>query len=214
MATRGVRPPRPPRSASARLVIPEAVTETEIKRTDPMSTAAQVVHLATEADWVGLLALRYGAERRLREKGTQQWVSSSARGISQLAEKVRKREVMIIRRGVHAVGCFSLTRDYDPALYGDDPANGAWLYLGKVITAPDAAHTGVGEYVVRYAVDEAKKYDLCGVRINVWSGPDGEGCRQRWAELGFKQTGEVRGQTAGTLMELAVEPEVVVKGEK
>lgn len=165
-----------------------------------------VVHrVSLDRDWDDLVALRLGAERRIREKGSSQW-SDTARGLEQMMHWVNRDEMMIIRRGPRAVGCFALTNDGEPEFWGSDPDRDQSVYLHKAITSPHAAHTGIGELIVSHSIGEARARRAVAVRIEVWKGPNGAGAVRRWEELGFRHVRELDlpGRDVGVLMEIRV----------
>jgi GNAT superfamily N-acetyltransferase len=153
-----------------------------------------------EYDWHGLSALRLAAERSLRSRGIQQW-TDTARGLDQMAQYTNRDEMYLVREGPTAVGCFVLTDQPDVDFWADDPDRDECLYLHKVIAAPWAKGTGIGQMIVEYSMAEAKARKCQAVRLDCWRGNDK--LREHWESLGFTylRTAEVAGRNSGVLME-------------
>jgi GNAT superfamily N-acetyltransferase len=154
-------------------------------------------HRADDGDWMALVSLRFGAERRLRELGIQQW-NDTARGLERLWDYLWRDEVYVVRDGPSAVGCFSMTNTAERGFWVGDPEIAQFLYLHTVIATP---YRGIGAYIVAQALDEARARQLAGVRLDFWKGNDE--LRAVWERHGFTylRTVDVPGRDSGALME-------------
>jgi hypothetical protein len=168
----------------------------------------QVWRAELEKDWYALSALRLAVERDLRERGIPQW-TDTARGLEQMAQYVNRDEMYLVREGPSATGCFALTACPDPDFWSDDPEKDECLYLQKVITAPWAARSGMGRFIVDYATSAADERCCSAVRLNCWEG-NGK-LREHFESLGFTylRTATTRNRSSGVLMEKRLVPAAV-----
>jgi hypothetical protein len=172
----------------------------ESPETPPHLFTRRVWRAKLDYDWYALSTLRLAAERWLRENGITQW-TDHARGLDQMMKYTDHDEMYLVREGPTAVGCFALTDKPDLDFWSGDPERGECLYLNKAITAPWAAHTGVGRFIIDYALAEAAARKCVALRLDCWRG--NEKLRSHFESLGFTylRTAEVRSRNDGVLME-------------
>lgn len=158
-----------------------------------------------EKDWYALSALRLAAERDLRERGINQW-TDTARGLEQMVFFVNRDEMYLVREGPSAVACFVLTGRPDPDFWADDTERHECLYLHKMIVAPWARDTGLGQFIVDHAMAEADERCCSAVRLDCWK--DNEKLKSHFESLGFTylRTVETPGRNDGVLMERRLVP--------
>jgi hypothetical protein len=172
----------------------------ESPETKPGLFKRQIMRANLERDWYALSALRLAAERWLRDNGITQW-TDHARGLDQMMKYTDRDEMYLVREGPTAIGCFALTNRPDLDFWGDDSERDECLYLNKAITAPWAAHTGVGRLITDYTMTETRARKCVAARLDCWRG--NEKLRSHFESLGFTylRTVELRNRNDGILME-------------
>lgn len=158
------------------------------------------VRKATIHDWEDLVALRLAISARLREDGVEHW-QDNVKGLMQLLRWLEHDCVYMVFDGDILAGSFSLTELCDDRYWGDDPDRGSFMYLHKVMAAPEFKGKGVGSFIVSDSSDWSRIRGRQGLRIECVN--NNPRLREVWEGLGFThiRTVEVPGTIVGTLME-------------